>query len=130
MAQHHLTPSHSVTIDRPLCLVCGTEMWLACVEPHDPTHDKRTFECPVCETSEIAFVEFKPAAEKPSQPVVNAPTNLPSAARRRAARTTVRPVMLFRDQAERLCAPFFVFVNRPDYTTQRLFFQSSTSRHL
>jgi hypothetical protein len=59
MAQHQTILSHSVTIDRPLCLICGTQMWLACVEAEGPTHDKRTFECPVCETSEIAFVKFK-----------------------------------------------------------------------
>jgi hypothetical protein len=59
MAQHQITSSHSVTIDRPLCLICGAPMWLACVEADGPTHDKRTFECPVCETSEIEFVKFK-----------------------------------------------------------------------
>lgn len=59
MAQHQTVLSHLVTIDQPLCLICGTQMWLACVEAEGPTHDKRTFECPVCETSEIAFVKFK-----------------------------------------------------------------------
>jgi hypothetical protein len=34
-------------------------MWLASVEPDGPTRDKRTFECPVCETHEIEFVKFK-----------------------------------------------------------------------
>jgi hypothetical protein len=67
MAQHQTTPSHSPTIERPACLVCGTLMWLACVEADGPTRDKRTFECPVCETHEIAFVEFKQAAQKPPQ---------------------------------------------------------------
>jgi hypothetical protein len=90
MAQHQSIPSHSPTIDRPECLVCGTLMWLAYVEADGPTRDKRTFECPVCETHEIAFVEFKQAAQKPprSPPsldkqkpdqcerVVSAPTNL------------------------------------------------------
>jgi hypothetical protein len=59
MAQHQSTPSHTVTIDGPLCLICGSQMWLARIEPERPTHDKRTFECPACETSEIALVEFK-----------------------------------------------------------------------
>jgi hypothetical protein len=59
MARHQMTPSHSVTIDRPACLICGTPIWLASVESEGPTHDRRTFECRVCETSEIAFVKFK-----------------------------------------------------------------------
>jgi hypothetical protein len=59
MAQHQIVPSHSVTIDRPLCLICGTPMWLACIEADGPTRDMRTFECPVCETTEIEFVKFK-----------------------------------------------------------------------
>jgi len=59
MAQLQAVPLHSVTIERPLCLICGTQMWLACVEADGLTHDKRTFECPVCETHEIEFVKFK-----------------------------------------------------------------------
>jgi len=64
-------------------------MWLASITPEGPNKDTRAFECPVCETREIAFVEFKQAAQKPprSPPsldkqkpgqcerVVNAPTN-------------------------------------------------------
>jgi hypothetical protein len=65
MAQHQSTPSHSPTIDRPECLVCGALMWLACVEADGTNRDKRTFECPVCETHEIAFVGLKHAAQKP-----------------------------------------------------------------
>jgi hypothetical protein len=34
-------------------------MWLACIEADGPTRDMRTFECPVCETTEIEFVKFK-----------------------------------------------------------------------
>ena len=59
MAQQQTVPSHTATIDRPLCIVCGAPMWLASVEAEGPTHDKRTFECPVCEAHEIAFVKFK-----------------------------------------------------------------------
>jgi hypothetical protein len=48
-----------MTIDRPTCLICGAAMWLASVEADGPNLDKRTFECPVCETHEIEFVKFK-----------------------------------------------------------------------
>jgi hypothetical protein len=58
MPQHQITPSHSGIVNRPLCVICGTQMWLACVEAEGPTHDKRTFECPVCSTSEIELVKF------------------------------------------------------------------------
>jgi hypothetical protein len=59
MTQHQVVSSHTETIDRPLCIVCGAQLWLACVEADGPNHDKRTFECPVCETHEIEFVKFK-----------------------------------------------------------------------
>jgi len=59
MAQYQTTSSHSVTIDRPACLICGSQMWLASIESAGPTHDRRTFECPVCETAEITLVKFK-----------------------------------------------------------------------
>jgi len=59
MAQQQIVPAHTLTIDRPLCVVCGAQMWLARVEGDDPTHDKRTFECPVCETQVITLVQFK-----------------------------------------------------------------------
>ena len=64
MPQHQTVPSHTVTIDRPLCVICGTQMWLSCVEAEGPIHDKRTFECPVCATHEIAFVKFKSAGTR------------------------------------------------------------------
>jgi hypothetical protein len=59
MAQQKTVPSYTVIIDRPLCIVCGAQMWLACVEADGPNNDKRTFECPVCATHEIEFVKFK-----------------------------------------------------------------------
>jgi formate dehydrogenase maturation protein FdhE len=59
MAQHLTVPSHAVTIDRRLCLICGGQMSLAVVEADGATHDKRTFECPLCETHEFEFVKFK-----------------------------------------------------------------------
>jgi hypothetical protein len=59
MAQYQSTPAHTATIHRPPCLMCGTPMWLASIEPESQTHDKRTFECPVCEIHEIELVKFK-----------------------------------------------------------------------
>jgi hypothetical protein len=34
-------------------------MWLARVEPDEPGHDKRTFECPACETIISEIVKYR-----------------------------------------------------------------------
>ena len=31
---------------RPHCPNCGTRMWLARIEPDEPSYETRTFECP------------------------------------------------------------------------------------
>jgi transcription initiation factor IIF auxiliary subunit len=49
MAQRQIVPSHAKTIDRPLCVVRGAQMWLVCVEADGPDRDKRSIECPGCE---------------------------------------------------------------------------------
>ena len=59
MAQQQSTPSNSPTIERPPCPKCGSLMWLARITPEGPDHDRRTFDCPVCNTSETAVVKFK-----------------------------------------------------------------------
>jgi hypothetical protein len=33
---------------RPSCIGCGEKMWLSVIEPGQPGHDIRTFECPRC----------------------------------------------------------------------------------
>lgn len=59
MSQQQTVPAHTGIIERPLCIVCATQMWLSRVEAEGLTHDKQTFECLVCETHEIALVRFK-----------------------------------------------------------------------
>jgi hypothetical protein len=59
MALHQSTPSNLSTIDRPSCVICGARMWLAKIIAEGPDHDKRTFECPVCEISEIKIAKIK-----------------------------------------------------------------------
>ncbi len=51
--------SNSIVRVRPPCSKCGTQMLLALVEPDKPDHDKRTFECPVCEHSESFVAKYK-----------------------------------------------------------------------
>ena len=50
---------YSNSIVRPPCSVCGTKMLLARIEPEKPDHDKRTFECPKCNTSESFVVKYR-----------------------------------------------------------------------
>jgi DNA-directed RNA polymerase subunit M/transcription elongation factor TFIIS len=42
----------------PPCSKCGTMMVLARIEPYTTGHDTRTFECPNCDHSEDAVVQF------------------------------------------------------------------------
>ena len=64
MAQYQTVQSHTATINRPLCVICDTQMWLSCVEAEGTTLEKRTFECPVCATFEFSFVKFKQAGAR------------------------------------------------------------------
>ena len=50
---------YSDTIPRPPCPKCSTKMWLARIEPDQPGHDRRIFECPECEHAESVVVKFK-----------------------------------------------------------------------
>lgn len=102
MAQHQSTPSHSPTIDRPECLVCGTLMWLACVEADGLNRDKRTFECPVCETHEIAFVEFRQAAQKPPRSPPSLDKKKPNRCEREVSAPTNALIRsIYRDEQKR-----------------------------
>ena len=38
-----------IVLDLPICPKCGARMWLSRIEPDEPGHDKRIFECPKCE---------------------------------------------------------------------------------
>jgi transposase-like protein len=44
---------------RPRCPNCGTPMWLARIEPDEPNHDRRTYECPECDRSITEVVKYK-----------------------------------------------------------------------
>lgn len=50
-----VTPQTEAIV-RPLCSKCGAKTWLSRIEPDSPGHEKRTFECPACdsEISEVA----------------------------------------------------------------------------
>ena len=48
-----------LVLDLPNCKKCGTTMLLARIEPDEPGHDKRTFECPRCENVISEIVKYR-----------------------------------------------------------------------
>ena len=50
-------------IGRPFCENCKSQMWLACIEPDETNHDKRTFECPVCPNVTVRIVKYRSEAK-------------------------------------------------------------------
>ena len=46
-------------IGRPFCEFCKSQMWLACIEPDEADHDKRTFECPACPNVTVRIVKYR-----------------------------------------------------------------------
>jgi hypothetical protein len=40
-------------------------MWLACIEPDEPDHDRRTFECPVCPNVTVKVVKYRSSKSDP-----------------------------------------------------------------
>lgn len=50
---------YSNSIARPPCSKCGNRMLLSRLEPQEPDHDKRTFECIICKNIENFVVKFR-----------------------------------------------------------------------
>lgn len=51
MPQPHnfdLPESILIALARPPCPKCRSRMWLSSIEPGEPGHDRRTYECIVC----------------------------------------------------------------------------------
>ena len=43
--QHSYIHQLQQEIAHPRCARCGAPMWLTRIEPYEPDHDQRTFEC-------------------------------------------------------------------------------------
>jgi len=57
---HHVRPTEL----SPPCVVCGTPMFLSCIEPGDVTgHDQRTFECTACRYSQTIMINYEEEGE-------------------------------------------------------------------
>jgi hypothetical protein len=52
-------PGNIQSIQRPECPACGAPMWLARIEPDEPDHDRRTFECPRCQDEVTEVVKYR-----------------------------------------------------------------------
>ena len=48
-----------LVLNLPFCPKCSARMWLARIEPDEPGHDKRTFECPQCENVVSEVVKYR-----------------------------------------------------------------------
>jgi hypothetical protein len=51
--------STRLVLSQPVCPKCGGRMWLSRIEPDEPNHDKRTFECPQCENVVSEVVKYR-----------------------------------------------------------------------
>ena len=59
MRPSEFTPREKPVIARPNCTRCGAAMWLARIEPDEPDHDRRTFECPRCRSEMTEIVKYR-----------------------------------------------------------------------
>lgn len=59
MTQIKFTPTGPPNAENPDCPKCGKKMSLARIEPEEPAHDRRAFECPQCNRSESVVVKFR-----------------------------------------------------------------------
>ena len=59
--QHSQINSNPETkeIGPPRCDSCAVPMWLVQIEPDKPDHDRRTYECPVCDNIATEVVKYR-----------------------------------------------------------------------
>jgi hypothetical protein len=58
MRQTKSSLQSSPPIHTPACPKCGLPMWIIRIEPDDPDHDLRTYECPECKRAEVLLVDI------------------------------------------------------------------------
>jgi hypothetical protein len=59
MSQFASFDPERLVLSQPTCSQCGAPMWLAHIEPDEPGHDKRTFECVSCEKVVTEIVKYR-----------------------------------------------------------------------
>jgi hypothetical protein len=60
--QHSYVESSLHEFKHPDCPKCGAPMWLARIEPYEPDHDQRTFECQACSNITTEIVKYRKAS--------------------------------------------------------------------
>ena len=50
---------HLRIVSRPCCEICDEQMWLVSIEPDEPDHDRRTFECQRCQHVTVEVIKYK-----------------------------------------------------------------------
>ena len=58
MTFYQTAPPDFEPIERPTCPHCGSRMWIPRITSAGPDIDKRAWECPVCDISERAVMNF------------------------------------------------------------------------
>lgn len=66
MAKSRKSAAENAGMDVPRCSHCGGEMVLTRIEPDQPGHDRRTFECKDCGHLETKTVRFRELTENES----------------------------------------------------------------
>jgi len=57
--QHSYIQQLQQEIAHPRCATCGAPMWLTRIEPYEPDHDQRTFECEACGNSTTEIIKHR-----------------------------------------------------------------------
>ncbi|MFZ0109253.1 MAG: hypothetical protein WB691_05095 [Pseudolabrys sp.] len=68
MRKDQILPQQRI-IGRPFCDCCKSQMWLACIEPDEPNHDRRIFECPACPNVTVRIVRYRADAKPREQDI-------------------------------------------------------------
>jgi hypothetical protein len=59
MPHSQVLPEAQTLLERPTCTHCGNRMWLTRIEPDIEAHERRIFECPVCQQTEAKVIKFR-----------------------------------------------------------------------
>jgi hypothetical protein len=54
-----IPPSPSILLSRQVCPECHGQMFLRRVEPDVSDHDRRTYECAMCDHTETRVVKYR-----------------------------------------------------------------------
>jgi DNA-directed RNA polymerase subunit RPC12/RpoP len=57
--QHSYVASSNHEFKHSICAKCGAPMWLTRIEPYEPDHDQRMFECQACSNTIIEIVKYR-----------------------------------------------------------------------